>query len=38
LEYESKISNLQKEINELKKNIIVDSNELKTIINVIDNS
>jgi hypothetical protein len=32
LEYESKISNLQKEIKELKKNRIVVSNELKTIM------
>jgi archaellum component FlaC len=32
LEYESKISNLQKEIKELKKNRIVVSNDLKTIM------
>ena len=32
LEYESKITNLQKEIKELKKNRQVVSNELKTIM------
>ena len=32
LEYESKITNLQKEIKELKKNRVIISNELKTIM------
>jgi len=32
LEYESKITNLQKEIKELKKNRVIVSNELKTIM------